>query len=179
MGPPGLSAGQAVVIFESPVRVLMEDGPLRHVRRRHQSIVRADTQIFFRKNVANFLTSAPTKRLHHPLGRSRWALRSGPPSQRKSYPCYRNRLFLWRLERLTCDSIFQLEEIELERDAAIRLLRMLVARGLHPERRDWLSEALQRAFARAFALARRQPVDDRSGDENFSRPSRRLQAGCD
>ena len=51
----------------------------------------------------------------------------------KMYPCYRNRLFLWRLERLTCDSVFQLEEIELERDAAIRLLRMLVARGLHPD----------------------------------------------
>jgi len=70
MGPLGLSAGQAVVIFESPVRVLIEDGPLRHVRRRHQSIVRADTQTFFRKNVTNFLTSAPTKRLHHPLGPS-------------------------------------------------------------------------------------------------------------
>ena len=70
MGPLGLSARQAVVIFESPVRVLIEDGPLRHVGRRHQSIVRADTQIFFRKNVTNFLTSAPTKRLHHPLGPS-------------------------------------------------------------------------------------------------------------
>ena len=74
--------------------------------------------------------SASTTLLDH---HSRWALRSGPPSQRKLYPCYRNRLFLWRLERLTCGSIFQLEEIELERDAAIRLLRMLVARGLHPD----------------------------------------------
>ena len=76
------------------------------------------------------ITLMSTTLLDH---RSRWALRSGPPSQRKLYPCYRNRLFLWRLERLTCDSVFQLEEIELERDAAIRLLRMLVARGLHPD----------------------------------------------
>src|SRR6516165_303532 len=58
-------------------------------------------------------------------------------------------------------------------------LRQLQRYPLHQERRDWLSEALQRAFARAFALARRQPVDDCSGDENFSCPSRRLQAGCD
>ena len=37
------------------------------------------------------------------------------------------------MERLACDPIFLLEEIEMEREAAIRLLRVLVARGLRPD----------------------------------------------